>query len=106
MVSERRHLSVFIYALTGGGAQRRALTLARGFAGRGHRVDLVVVRSGGPLAREVPASIRLVVLASASRAERLLRALARRFHLRGLETASSVWALARYLRRERPEVML
>ena len=33
-----RHLAVFIYGLTGGGAQRRTMTLASEFAERGHRV--------------------------------------------------------------------
>jgi glycosyltransferase involved in cell wall biosynthesis len=102
----RRHLCVFIYALTGGGAQRRTLTLARGFAERGHRVDLVLVRPDGRLAAEVPSSVRVVSLASARGGPRLVRALFRRLGLRGLETAASLGALARYLRRERPEVLL
>jgi glycosyltransferase involved in cell wall biosynthesis len=106
MAERRRHLCLFIYALTGGGAQRRTLTLARGFAERGHRVDLVVVRSGGRLAGEAPPSVRVVTLASASRGERAVRALLRRLGLRGLETAASIPALARYLRRERPDAML
>ena len=36
----------------------------------------------------------------------MLRPLTRRLHMRGLETASSIGALARYLRRERPDAML
>ena len=107
MADRARHLCVFIYGLTGGGAQRRTLTLARAFAERGHRVDLVVVRPGGHLARDVPDSVRLVSLASAAGGgPRVLRPLTRRLHMRGLETASSIGALARYLRRERPDAML
>ncbi|HZO09348.1 MAG TPA: glycosyltransferase, partial [Myxococcota bacterium] len=107
MADRARHLCVFIYGLTGGGAQRRTLTLARAFAERGHRIDLVVVRPGGHLARDVPDSVRLVSLASAAGGgPRVLRPLTRRLHMRGLETASSIGALARYLRRERPDAML
>ena len=36
-------IALFIYSLRGGGAQQRALTLANGFAERGHVVDLVVI---------------------------------------------------------------
>ena len=43
-----KHIAVFIYALTGGGAQRRTVTLANGFAECGHDVDLVT--AGAPVA--------------------------------------------------------
>ncbi len=48
-LEERAHLALFIFGLSGGGAQRRTVTLANGFAERGHRVDLVVVRANGPI---------------------------------------------------------
>ncbi|HFA59705.1 MAG TPA: hypothetical protein ENJ83_03340, partial [Rhodospirillales bacterium] len=38
-----KHIAVFIYGLTGGGAQRRTVTLANAFAACGHQVDLVLV---------------------------------------------------------------
>ena len=106
MADRPSHIAVFIYALTAGGAQRRTLTLAAGFAERGHRVDLVVVRPGGRLAKEVPPAVRVVALASSRGWERALYALRRIVNVRGLETAASIPALARYLRRERPDVML
>jgi len=100
----RAHLALFIFALTGGGAQRRTLTLARAFAERGLRVDLVVVSRHGSLVREVPDNVRLVVLHS--HWGRVVARLERRVNLRGVETLVSIPALARYLRRERPDVLL
>jgi len=106
MPDRARHLCVFIYGLSAGGAQRRTLTLVRGFAERGHRVDLVVVNPDGPLRGELPAGVRLVDLGAASPLERVFRALRRRMNVRGLETACSIPLLARHLRRERPDVLL
>jgi glycosyltransferase involved in cell wall biosynthesis len=76
------------------------LTLARGFAERGHAVDLVVMDATGPLRGELPARVRLVELES-RRAEVFARRWSRRVELR---LASR--ALAAYLRRERPDVLL
>lgn len=97
-------LSLFIYGLGGGGAQRRCLTLASGFAARGLNVDLVVVNPEGPLAAELPASVHLVTLDSA--AGRWLTQLQRHVNVRGLQTLLSTLALARYLSRVRPQVLL
>ena len=99
-----RHIAVFIFALTAGGAQRRTLTLVRGFAERGHRVDLVVVSDEGALAQETPPGVRRIVLHAGWK--RAFGALARRINLRGLETLGSIPSLVGYLRRERPEVLL
>lgn len=95
-----KHLAIFIYGLSGGGAQRRTLTLAHAFAARGHRVDLVVVRSEGPLLREVSPRVRLVALDP--RPSRLPGWLNRR----SLQVAANIGALAAYLRRERPDILL
>ena len=98
----RSHIALFIYGPSGGGATRRSLTLAGGFADRGHRVDLVVVNAEGPLAEGVPDGVTLVVLDS------LLIRLARRLN-RGQRKRSikaSSFALARYLWRERPDVLM
>jgi hypothetical protein len=91
------HLALFIFALTLGGAQRRTVTLARAFAERGLRVDLVVVRGGGALVRELPPAVRLLVLRPGW--TRALATLERALNLRGLETFASIPALAAYLRR-------
>src|SRR3546814_21151055 len=57
-----KRIAIFIYALTGGGAQRRTLTLANGFAEHGYQVDLVTVRGRGLLNGELPPRARLVAL--------------------------------------------
>ena len=99
MTATGRRLAVFIYDLSGGGAQRRTLTLAHAFAARGHQVDLVVVRPHGPLLQELSPLVRLV-------------AYDRRWWLSWTALSQSDWTLAsiavlaNYLRRERPDVML
>lgn len=80
-------VAVFLPTLGGGGAERAALNLCGGLAGRGLDVDLVCVDATGPLRSEVPRGVRLNDL----RAGRALRALP---------------GLVRYLSRERPRAML
>lgn len=102
MTVNHRHLAIYIYGLTGGGATRRTLTLAEGFAARGHRVDLVVVSAKGPLMRELPRRVRLVALDSPA-----VRTAAHiKWRRRRKQILVSVAALARYLRRERPDVLM
>ena len=84
---ERGHIAIFIPSLRGGGAERVMVTLANGFAERGHRVDLVLTRAEGPYLPEVCSAVRIVDLN------------------KGRVLASLV-PLARYLRRERPHAML
>ena len=74
-------------ALYGGGAERIVLALAGGIAARGIRVHLVLARQEGPFLSEVPASVRIV-------------------NLRARRDLSALPALIRYLRRERPPVLL
>jgi glycosyltransferase involved in cell wall biosynthesis len=100
MVTDRRHLALFLSGLSGGGAQRRMLILAGSFAARGQRVDVVVPRSLGSFAAQVPAEVRLVALEPG--AARLPGVAARRPWL----VLAAIPALARYLRRERPDGML
>jgi glycosyltransferase involved in cell wall biosynthesis len=87
MLSPHRRWAVFIPNMDGGGAQRATLNLVRGIAERGYHVDLVLARAEGPFLNEVPQSVQIVDLA----ARRVLWSLP---------------ALVRYLRGERPEVML
>lgn len=98
-----KHIALFVYALSGGGAQRRVLTLANGFAERGHEVDLVVVRGGGVLEPELHPAVRLVALDRSGRVESRVVALGRS---RGTRTLASIPALVRYLRRNQPDVLL
>jgi glycosyltransferase involved in cell wall biosynthesis len=95
-----RHLALFLSGLAGGGAQRRMLTLAAAFAKRGHRVDVVVPRPEGPFRAELSDAVRLRSLDS--RWTRLPGVRSRR----GLWVLASAPALARYLARERPAVLL
>lgn len=81
------HIAVFLPSLRGGGAERVMVTLANGFAERGHRVDLVLTRAEGPYLTEVSKRVQIVDLD------------------RG-RVAASLLPLATYLRRERPDAML
>jgi glycosyltransferase involved in cell wall biosynthesis len=85
MNSER--IALFLPDLTGGGAERVMVNLARGLAHRGLQVDLVLVRASGPLLPEIPAEVRVVELDSG-------------------KVLVSLPALVRYLRRERPRALL
>ena len=91
-VNKRPYVALFIGSLRGGGAERVMLLLAKAFAARGLRVDLVLTRAEGAYMSDVPRGVQVVDL----------RVPAIRF----------VWVvvlltrLLRYLRRERPPVML
>lgn len=56
------HISILIPSLAGGGAQRTALKIAGGFAGRGHRVDIVLFAPSVAYPNDVPETTRLIVL--------------------------------------------
>ncbi|WP_022705488.1 glycosyltransferase [Pseudorhodobacter ferrugineus] len=81
------HIALFLPSLRGGGAERVMVTLANGFAARGHRVDLVLARAEGPYLSEVADNVRIVDLDKG-------------------RVLASLLPLARYLRRERPDAML
>lgn len=83
----KNRIAFFLPSLRGGGAERTMINLAKGFAERGYAVDLVLVKAEGPYLSEVPSDIRVVDFCAS-------RAL---FALPGL---------VRYLRRERPRVLL
>jgi glycosyltransferase involved in cell wall biosynthesis len=90
-----RHIALLLPELEAGGAQRVMLLLAREFAARGHRVDLVLLHASGALLADVPADVRVVDLAA-----RPLGLGQFGFSL------SSVRRLAAWLRRTRPDAML
>ena len=81
------HVALFLYSLEGGGAERISVNLAKGIAARGLTVDLVLVRRVGPYLERLPAGVRLIDLGC-------------RRHL------TCFVPLVRYLRRQRPEVLL
>jgi glycosyltransferase involved in cell wall biosynthesis len=80
-------IAFFLPTLCGGGAERVIVNLAQGITERGLPVDLVLSAAEGPLLNQVPPAVRLVDL----RAPRVLR---------------SLGPLTRYLRRERPRVLV
>lgn len=96
----RLHLAIAIRGLTTGGAARRVMALARGFAAEGHAVDLLVLDPGAPLTAELDPAVRLVPLEP----PRWLRAFWPRSGRRRALLAAPL--LAAYLRRARPGVLL
>jgi glycosyltransferase involved in cell wall biosynthesis len=86
-MGDERPIAFFVPSLRGGGAERAMLDLARGFASRGVKVDLVLAQAEGPYIAMVPATIRVVDL----RAKRIL---------------ASLWPLVKYLRSVRPRALL
>lgn len=80
-------VAIFLPSLAGGGAERVQLTLATALQQRGYQVDLVLANAVGPLLANVPGSLRVV-------------------DLRVRRVAASIPFLVRYLRAERPEVVI
>jgi glycosyltransferase involved in cell wall biosynthesis len=84
---EKTHVALFVPSLASGGAERVTLHIAEGLVALGAQVDLVLSSQTGDYVRQVPEGVRVVDLGS----RRVLTSLPK---------------LARYLRRERPAVML
>lgn len=83
----QKRLAIFLPSFAEGGAEKSMLRLARGLLARGHCVDLVLAQADGPNQVEAPREARLLDL----QAKRVL---------------TSLPALVRYLRRERPAALL
>ena len=80
-------IALFMLNLSGGGAERVMLDLARGMARRGRLVDVVVARSTGSYADLIPEEVRLV-------------------DLKTWRIEVSYLSLLRYLKRERPAALV
>jgi glycosyltransferase involved in cell wall biosynthesis len=80
-------IAFFLPSVRGGGAQRVIVNLAQGITERGLPVDVVLATAEGVFLDQLPPTVRVVDL----RARRLLRSIA---------------PLARYLRRERPRILV
>ncbi len=80
-------IAFYLPSLHGGGAERVVVNLVQGIAARGLPVDVVLAAAEGTFLDQLPPAVRLVDL----RASRVLR---------------SLGPLARYLRRERPRVLV
>ena len=52
-------LSLFLGSLRFGGAERVMVNLVRGFAEKGHKVDLVLAKAEGPYLSQVPENVRI-----------------------------------------------
>lgn len=80
-------VALFVPSMRGGGAERFVVNLTGGLIARGVAVDVLLAQAEGPLLKCLPTDARLIDLG----APRMARA---------------VVPLARYLRRERPRVLL
>lgn len=93
----RLHIALLLHSPAGGGAQRRSLDLAAALAEVGFAVTLVLISAAGPL---LLPPVPVVVLDPLLARLPWLRAGRKR------QTAAAVPALARWLRRERPDVLV
>ncbi|HEV8715108.1 MAG TPA: glycosyltransferase [Candidatus Binatia bacterium] len=113
-----QRIALFLPDLGGGGVQKATLALADGLTKRGHQVDLVLCRIEGPLHNQVPDRVKLIELKAApawlGRAYALaadpkgLTALLRPVLLpvKPSQTLPYLPDLVRYLRRERPAMLI
>ena len=87
MSQEQEPIAVFASFSGAGGVERMLVNLIRGFVHLGHRVDLLLVRAQSPHLEGLPEQVRLIPMGSE-------------------HTFLAVFALARYLRRQRPAALL
>ena len=80
-------IALFLPDLSGGGAERMMVNLARGFASRGLRVDMVLLRASGAYLSEIPHNVQIFDL-----------------HTPSAYLASP--ALIKYLRKQKPSALL
>ena len=60
------HIAILIHSMNDGGAQKRVVSLANGFAARGHAVDLVAVEGAGKVGRLAAPEVRQIALRPAT----------------------------------------
>ncbi len=94
------HLVLFMSALEGGGAQRRMLLLARGFAEAGHEVRVVTVAAQPGDTADLPAGVDALSLNGSVPRLSWIR------HRRALWVPMACGRLARHLRRRPPDALL
>jgi glycosyltransferase involved in cell wall biosynthesis len=116
--SVARHIAFLIPTGAGGGAQRVMATLAEEIAARGRRVDLVVGRAEGPFVERIGEKVRLVALEKSGAVGGRWAAwradpggfleLARPFlfPLAASDMVCRLPALTRYLKDNRPDIMM
>ena len=82
-----RPVALFVPTLGGGGAEKVMLEIARQLACRRFAVDFLITRGGGALRGSVPESVRLL-------------------NLKSWKAVTALPGLVRYVKRERPSVLL
>jgi glycosyltransferase involved in cell wall biosynthesis len=85
--THKPRVALFLPNLAGGGAERAFVELANRFVDLGCEVDLVLAKAGGTYLPEVSPSVRVIALG-------------------GIRTLSSVMRLRRYIRSQRPAVVM
>lgn len=85
--NKNKKIALFIPSLAGGGAERVFVNLANEFARRGINVNLVLAKKEGPYLKNVSENVKIIDL----KARRVLFA---------------IFPLTRYLRQEKPRVLL
>jgi glycosyltransferase involved in cell wall biosynthesis len=87
VIGRRCDIALFLPSLSGGGAERVMLTLAHGFAERSLSVDLLVACDEGSDQNRPPSSVRFISFGKN-------------------RTLASALKLAKYLREEKPDILL
>ena len=80
-------VAIYMHDLSGGGVERQNLIIAEEFRRRGADVTLVLHRVRGPLLDRLPAGLRVL-------------------DLKGTRTLQDIPRLVRFLRREKPDILL
>ncbi|MFV3077056.1 glycosyltransferase [Niveispirillum fermenti] len=94
------HLAFFVHSLSTGGAQRRTIMLANGLAARGHRIDLVTAVDGGPETGLVGPRVMRLPLAPSPAPDVASGG------VRTGDLAAAIRPLSRYLRHNRPDMLV
>ena len=100
MTKKMRHIAFFLHDLEGRGAHTRVVALANEFAAQGHQIDLLVVRPEGPLKDQILPRVRLVPVGGARTYLPWVRKRRKR------QTIAATPDIARYLKRERPDIIM
>ena len=115
--SHGRHLALFIPSLAGGGVAKFILNLAKSFASRGHKIDLLLCRVAGPYLDQIPAGVTIVQLQASSGWRGRLSALAADykdlrelmlpilFPVKAPKPVNFLPDLVRYLQCEKPDAL-
>ena len=85
--AKKEKIAIFVSFSGHGGVERMISNLARGIAAQGYPVDLVLIKSNSPHLEHLPETVNLVRLGTR-------------------HTFASLFPLIKYLRREKPTVML